>query len=113
MVSKAIRWLVNEPDDAAAWDKLFRHFNRTRGKGDVGYQPNEKITIKVNLTVCNADGGGWVAANGDQAQNLQYVSMSREMALSLLFTRKDSSLNRIKSLIKGIFNDFCLFKTGS
>jgi len=84
MVSKAIRWLVDERDDAAAWDKLFRHFNRTRGAGDVGYQPGEKITIKANLTVCNCDSSGWVAPNGDQAENLQYVSMSRELALALL-----------------------------
>ena len=33
---------------AKAWDKLFRHFNRVRGKGDVGYRPGEKIVIKPN-----------------------------------------------------------------
>jgi len=27
----------------------FRYFNRTHGAGDVGYQPGEKIAIKINL----------------------------------------------------------------
>jgi len=36
-------------DDAAAWDALFRSFNKNRGAGDRGYQSGEKIAIKVNL----------------------------------------------------------------
>ena len=47
--------LTGQQDDAAAWDALFRHFNRTHGAGDVGYQPGEKIAIKINL---NAEGYG-------------------------------------------------------
>ena len=49
MMSRAICSLTGESTDAAAWDKLFRHFNQARGKGDVGYQPGEKIAIKVNF----------------------------------------------------------------
>jgi hypothetical protein len=37
MLSHALQTLTAEQNDAAAWDALFRYFNRTRGAGDVGY----------------------------------------------------------------------------
>ena len=62
MLSHALRTLTAEQNDAAAWDALFRYFNRTHGAGDVGYQPGEKIAIKINL---NAEGyGSAYSANG-------------------------------------------------
>jgi uncharacterized protein (DUF362 family) len=33
-----------------AWDSIFHSFNRTHGRGDVGYTPGEKIAFKINLT---------------------------------------------------------------
>lgn len=55
MLSQSLRTLTSEPNDAAAWDALFRHFNRTRNLGDIGYQPGEKIVVKINM---NQDSGG-------------------------------------------------------
>jgi uncharacterized protein (DUF362 family) len=55
MLSHALRTLTAEQNDAAAWDALLRYFNRTHGAGDVGYQPGEKIAIKINL---NEEGYG-------------------------------------------------------
>lgn len=55
MLSHALRTLTAEQNDAAAWAALFRYFNRTHGAGDVGYQPGEKIAIKINL---NEEGYG-------------------------------------------------------
>jgi len=49
MVSKSICWLTGEQTDTAAWDALFRYFNRTNGWGDVGYRSGEKIAIKLNM----------------------------------------------------------------
>jgi uncharacterized protein (DUF362 family) len=49
MMSRAIRELTGEATDAKAWDKLFRHLNQTRGKGNVGYKPGEKVVIKPNF----------------------------------------------------------------
>jgi len=49
MVSKTIQELTGEPNDVSAWDALFRHFNQTRGLGDIGYQRGEKIVIKINM----------------------------------------------------------------
>ena len=49
MVSAAIQMLTGESSDAEAWDALFRHYNQSHGKGDVGYTAGEKIVIKINL----------------------------------------------------------------
>ena len=49
MISKSIQTLTAEPNDKDAWDALFRHFNQTKGFGDIGYQQGEKIAIKVNM----------------------------------------------------------------
>ncbi len=54
MVSQAIRSLTGERHDAAAWDALFRHVNRRREIGDIGYHDGEMIAIKINM---NQDGG--------------------------------------------------------
>jgi len=49
MMSSAIRGLAGKSSDSQAWDALFRHFNKTRGFGDTGYQKPEKIAIKINM----------------------------------------------------------------
>lgn len=49
MLRGALRLLTGADTDAQAWAALFRHFNRTHGRGDVGYQPGEKVAIKLNL----------------------------------------------------------------
>jgi len=48
MLSGAVQTLVDEPNEAGAWDAIFRYFNRTHGYGDVGYQSGENIAIKIN-----------------------------------------------------------------
>jgi hypothetical protein len=51
MLAEAVTNLTGKPSVAAAWDALFRHLNRTRGRGPVGYRPGEKVAIKVNHTL--------------------------------------------------------------
>ena len=48
MMSRAVCELTGQSTVAAAWNKLFRHLNKSRGKGDVGYKTGEKIMIKPN-----------------------------------------------------------------
>lgn len=50
MFSKSIRGLTGAATDAEAWTKLFRHFNKTHGRGERGWQPGETIAVKIN---CN------------------------------------------------------------
>jgi hypothetical protein len=52
MMGRSIQALSDEKNSAAAWDKLFKHFNKTHGKGNVGYKPGEKIVIKINFVGC-------------------------------------------------------------
>ncbi|HDS07605.1 MAG TPA: DUF362 domain-containing protein, partial [Bacteroides sp.] len=42
-----------------AWDSLFTSFNRNKGRGEVPYQPGEKIFIKINQ-----GGAGWLTNEG-------------------------------------------------
>lgn len=48
MMKEAVCRLTGEATVAGAWDKLFRHLNKRRGKGDVGYATGEKVVIKPN-----------------------------------------------------------------
>ena len=50
MVSQMIRSLTGENSDEAAWDALFKNFNQTKGRGNAGYIPGQKIMIKTNCT---------------------------------------------------------------
>jgi hypothetical protein len=49
MMSDGVRHLAGAASDAPAWDAIFRHFNRSHGRGDLGYQAGETIAIKVNF----------------------------------------------------------------
>lgn len=53
MVSSAILSLADSKDEKEAWDKLFRSFNKEKGRGDLGYQPGQKIAIKINQNNSN------------------------------------------------------------
>lgn len=48
MLSESLRYLTDESTDEDAWDAIFRNFNLTHDKGDIGYQAGEKIMIKPN-----------------------------------------------------------------
>jgi len=70
MVSRIIQTLTGQTSDQAAWDALFKHFNRTNGFGETGYQPGEKIAIKINM---NQDSGStWGAAQGMPSPHVIY-----------------------------------------
>ena len=52
MMSRAIQGLAGKQADAEAWEILFKHFNTKHDRGQVGYQPGEKIVVKVNFVGC-------------------------------------------------------------
>lgn len=54
MHSTLIREVTGESTDSAAWDAVFRYFNREHGNGDVGYTDGEKIAIKLNMNTARA-----------------------------------------------------------
>jgi hypothetical protein len=48
MLASVVRELTGEATVAGAWSRLFRHLNRSRGKGEAGYRAGERIMIKPN-----------------------------------------------------------------
>ncbi|MFV1965198.1 MAG: DUF362 domain-containing protein [Pirellulaceae bacterium] len=49
MLRDALRQLSGVASDAEAWAALFRHYNSTHGRGNVGYRAGEKLVVKPNL----------------------------------------------------------------
>jgi hypothetical protein len=70
MLGQAVRSLSGQDTNAAAWDALFRYFNVEHGNGDVGYQPGEKIMVKVNLVTTQF---GMNDYTGAQTSHLGFV----------------------------------------
>lgn len=75
MLSYSIQQLTGATSDAEAWNLIFRYYNKTHGRGDVGYTAGEKIVIKINLNG-EANGGTW---NSDQN-----INTSPQICISVL-----------------------------
>jgi hypothetical protein len=85
MVSQAIRGVAGKNTDSAAWDAIFRHFNSSQGRGDVGYQAGEKIAVKINLTTMAALWGNVDPITYNKKSSaMNSVDNSPHMVLSLL-----------------------------
>ncbi len=54
MLVQSLCLVSNTKTDAPAWawTALFRSFNSTHGRGNAGYQPGEKVVVKVNCNTC-------------------------------------------------------------
>ncbi len=50
MMIKSLLGLTGATSPAAAWDSLFRYFNRQHGNGNTGYSAGQKVFIKINAT---------------------------------------------------------------
>ena len=86
MMSRAIIALSGEKTDAAAWNRLFEHFNQTNGKGKSGYKKGEKIVVKVNYVGCIQVWRGDSVAGIDDynLKNADYMNTSPQMIIALL-----------------------------
>lgn len=49
MYDKSVCALTGTKKPAKAWDKIFKYYNNTNGRGNHGYRDGEQIVIKVNL----------------------------------------------------------------
>ena len=93
MMSRATRALAGQKENPAAWDKLFRHFNGTHGKGNVGYRSGEKVVIKVNYVGCI---GAWNRRKITQIEqydlrSADYMNTSPQMIIALLRQLRDEA----------------------
>ena len=79
MLSKALRTLTGSGSDYGAWDALFRNFNERMGRGKVGYQPGEKIGIKINFVLMVSTNSGRKSTS-----SLDQIDCSPQLAIALL-----------------------------
>jgi len=86
MMARAIRTLAGETNSAAAWDKLFKHFNKTHGRGNVGYESGEKILVKVNFVGCIQVWSRREVVNVEDynLRGRDYMNTSPQMIIALL-----------------------------
>ena len=91
MMSQAILELTGESSVIKAWDKLFRHLNQARGKGDVAYKPGEKIVIKPNWVGMIWREGTVNPETYTLIKRQDYMNTSPQMILAL-----------IRSLVEGV-----------
>jgi hypothetical protein len=93
MMDRAIQALAGEKESAAAWDKLFRHFNGTHGKGDVGYKSGEKVMIKVNFVGCIRAWDRRKVTKIEQydLRSPDYMNTSPQMIIALLRQLRDKA----------------------
>jgi hypothetical protein len=49
MYSKSLQALTGTSSDKKAWEKLFKHYNKTHGRGNKGWKPGELVAIKINI----------------------------------------------------------------
>ncbi len=52
MLRDTLKLVTGAKTEAEAWNRLFRHANRKRRRGNAGYQPGEKVVVKLNLNCC-------------------------------------------------------------
>lgn len=52
MISLSIQALTGTSSDEKAWKKTFLYFNKTKNRGNKGYDKSESIVIKINLNNC-------------------------------------------------------------
>ncbi|NLF68600.1 MAG: DUF362 domain-containing protein [Candidatus Anammoximicrobium sp.] len=84
MVARAVCDLAGDGTPRRAWDKLFRHFNLTRGKGDVGYRPGEKIVIKPNWVGMIWREGAVDPETYQLVKRQDYMNTAPQMIIALL-----------------------------
>ncbi len=83
MVSEAIQMLTGKGSDVEAWDAIFRYYNQTHARGDIGYTAGEKIVIKINLNT-------GVSGSNNVRVNFQTVDTSPQILYAVL----DQLINR-------------------
>jgi hypothetical protein len=57
MLSKSLHAITGKSNDSLAWDAIFKYYNSTHSRGNVGYIKGEKVIIKINLNWSSTGNG--------------------------------------------------------
>ncbi|MBF0443670.1 MAG: DUF362 domain-containing protein, partial [Oligoflexales bacterium] len=85
MLTASLQNLTGTGSPAAAWDALFRSFNKRRGLGDIGYNQSARkiIAVKINQNPTNNQNTDYYAKNG--VPNDEYsITASPHVILALV-----------------------------
>lgn len=77
MMVSGIRRIGGMYDVKKSWDEIFKYFNQTHNRGNIGYQEGEKIAIKINLTNSCCNGG--IASNLMDAAPQMVLSILKQL----------------------------------
>ena len=72
LLSQTLVSLTNLRNEKKSWDALFHFYNKTRNNRDTGYQPGEKVAIKINQN------------NTSSHENSSEINANPTLILSLL-----------------------------
>ena len=84
MMSGAICELTGQASDAGAWDAIFKHHNKKRGKGNVGYKTGEKIVVKANFVGFIFSAKGVDTETYNMRDKKDYMNTSPQMLAALV-----------------------------
>lgn len=95
MLIKSVIALTGVIDMPSAWDVVFRFYNNAQGYGDIGYEPGQKIFIKVNATT----------AYGGVSTGRYYADLSRNDDLSVNDFAAETNPFLVVSMIRQLVNE--------
>ncbi len=84
MMEQSVCNLTGEHTVARAWDKLFRHLNQQRGKGEAGYRAGERIVIKPNWVGMIWREGAVDAETYTLVKRQDYMNTGPQMIIALV-----------------------------
>jgi hypothetical protein len=111
MFEEGIKKLAGKSDIVEAWDALFKHFNLVHGNGDIGYQPGEKIAIKLNLNNCFETINYIVPDNDRDASPYVVKALLRQLVNDLGIAQEDITIYDVSRVIPTWFYKRVYYKT--
>jgi len=111
MFTDGIKGLAGINDIEDAWDALFRHFNSVNGNGDIGYQPGEKIAIKVNLNNCFQFLDYFILDNDRDASPFVVKSLLRQLINNVGVAQEDITVYDASRVMPNWFYNRVFYKT--
>ncbi len=93
MLDSAIMNIAGETTVQKSWEKIFKHFNNQKGRGEVGYSPDQTIFIKVNQGT-----GSWLIDQNTMNPNTQSWAKAN---YGIAETSPQTILAVVNQLVKG------------
>jgi len=111
MFSDGIKELAGVNNIKEAWDSIFKYFNQVHDKGNIGYQPGEKIAIKINLNNCYKTKSYFLLDNERDASPYTVKALLRQLVNEVGVYQKDITVYDASRVIPNWFYKRVYYKT--